>query len=305
MESLSTLPYTAKDLQTLSKAHVCRLMHQKAMSYLPLRVFFSSTSQKPGSPGPQENTGIVCGIHVSMGPKNPKWVFCIQAKDPLIVRSKKHIEIVPPEKRQTKLFAMAAWVHTCYYNWDVEGRVSNQSCYRRSAYTNTIAETEGKKVYFRDIFPSCLRDLSQLENIAKFLNGGYVVPTPAVDSGSPPHTNPVNFVVDVTGRSSMPGRGLHDINPCAARKRKRSTWTRKRNRQTPETKESQDELQEYVTNLAPPSKYPKTIDAASLEKLTTFPDPLYAVKMLLTMKSSPPQPSPVSLVPYPLSPLSQ
>jgi hypothetical protein len=224
-----------------------------------------------------------------MGPKNPKWVFCVKAKDPLIVKSKKHIEID---------------------NWDVEGRVSNQSCYRRSAYTNTLAEHQGKHVYFRDIFPSCLRDLSQLENIAKFLNGGYVVPKPTAVSSSA-LSNPVNFVVDVTGRSSMPGRGDHDVNPCAARKRKRSTWTRKRKRQTKEMKETSttktvgDAAVRDLVDASLQSKYPKTINDASLGKLNILHDPFYAANVLLDMKSSPPFPSPLppqSLVPYPLTP---
>lgn len=117
---------------------------------LPCRIRFGRSAQVEGStPGLDDHTGWLMQITQILKKNNstPTFGFDVAFLDPISVDTRtKTVSVVPYESRQWKLFSLCAFAHTCYWNWDVQGRVSSGSIYTCSSYANVEIEVE-KETY--------------------------------------------------------------------------------------------------------------------------------------------------------------
>jgi hypothetical protein len=230
--------YHVPYLQKLPSKTIFQLVAAEVRRHLPALIIFPSEPQHSGAPGPQQHAGILAGFAVEQVHKpKPKWKYGIFFEDPLNVVDSNTVHVLPADQRSYKVFGLNPFMATCYYNWDVEGRWGKKNCYRRSGYVKGMIQmSPGDSRHYEalgSIFPRAVREVSNMTEVCKFLNGTNNLPAanPQLASQLPKTFNPSNFLLDVGGRSSLKGRGDHDasMKSCArSRKNTRTKWTRKR-----------------------------------------------------------------------------
>lgn len=104
---------------------------------LPCRIQFPRPAQRPGAPGPKEHTGWL----MKMIFNGKQFEMDVAFEDPLSVEGVKATRL-PPHEHEWKFFTLCQFVHTCYVNWDVEGRVGAGKVYTRPAHDSTMVEME-------------------------------------------------------------------------------------------------------------------------------------------------------------------
>ena len=111
---------------------------------LPCRIQFPRRAQTPSSPGPSEHTGWVVEMRYTHSPAKKRnmnqFNFVIAFPDPLEVVDPFHIQRIPADQRKWKLFGLSSFVHTCYFNWDVSGWVSEGKTYTRPPHPSSNME---------------------------------------------------------------------------------------------------------------------------------------------------------------------
>ena len=116
---------------------------------LPCKIRFNRSAQVEGlTPGLNSHTGWLVRITQLIKTSNSKqnFEFEVAFLDPISVDKRtKMVSVVPYESRQWKLFSLCAFAHTCYWNWDEQGRVSSGSIYTCSPYANVDIEVEKDK----------------------------------------------------------------------------------------------------------------------------------------------------------------
>ena len=111
---------------------------------LPCRIQFPRPAQAPFAPGPSEHTGWALEMKYSYHPKQKRntiqFDLVIAFPDPLEVVDATHVRRLPSDQRKWKLFGLSSFVHTCYFNWDVEGKVSAGKLYTRPPHPSSMLE---------------------------------------------------------------------------------------------------------------------------------------------------------------------
>ena len=145
----TTTPTTIPDKSPVA-ADLVALFATEFNKRLPCRIRFGRSAQVEGStPGLDDHTGWMMQITQTFKRNNPTptFEFDVAFLDPISVDTRtKTVSVVPHESRQWKLFSLCAFAHTCYWNWDVQGRVSSGSIYTCSSYANVEIEVE-KETY--------------------------------------------------------------------------------------------------------------------------------------------------------------
>jgi hypothetical protein len=124
--------------------------------------FMDATKTLP-NPGPSEHTGWI----TKMWFDGKKFDFEVAYKDPLTFDKVGNVMRVPHDRRRWKSFTLCSFVHTCYFNWDVEKSVSVDKVYTRPAQTSLIVELTPSSsvdlshaVLVKDIVPLRKKDIS-------------------------------------------------------------------------------------------------------------------------------------------------
>jgi hypothetical protein len=208
----------------------------KLNAILPLPIRFDWQSQNPNSPGMSEHTGTLLKVQVNSRGLD----YVIEFKDPLeIVRHDEphiyvtdcrgvviasytdeelgmkyvgKISILPPSERQLKTFSGPAFVNTCFYHWDAEGRMAQNAVYVRDFYSETqvqiIPGDEKSWTKWGKILPPGLRTNNiNPDTCAEWM----AKDLPLSTSNSIPQDQQTEYYtqVQVRLRRSLFGRGAH------------------------------------------------------------------------------------------------
>jgi len=115
--------------------------------HLPCRVRFATKPQHAEAPGPKQHTGILFDVKLKTGKgkKNKStYEFYVLYNDPLNIKQDGTIDIIQDvTKRPLKVFTGFQFIMTCYYNWDVQGRLAPTTRYLRD-FRSQYTEVETK-----------------------------------------------------------------------------------------------------------------------------------------------------------------
>ncbi len=209
--------------------------------HLPCRVRFATKPQHAEAPGPKQHTGILFDVKLKTvkGNKNKStYEFYVLYNDPLDTTN------------ALKVFTGFQFIMTCYYNWDVEGRLAPTTRYLRdfrSQYTEV--ETQPNKwTTMRDILRTPDPDVPLNTSLLPQRNDTLVAMTQGFDTTmciERPH---------LYGRGGRSGGGVSGgisgrtkptkVKAVKTTKEKKKTTTKKRGRKPKKQNKYEDEDEE-------------------------------------------------------------
>jgi hypothetical protein len=256
----------------LEDTDVTSLIMEKLGKHLPCLIRFNRKAQDVDTPGYEDHTGILFGCHCVSG----NFEFGIYFKDPISTdKDMKHIELIPANKRQYKVFAGASFIMTCYYHWDSRGTLSNTTPYTRTFYEGAEIQLNPNSpntwVKMQKCFPKDVRNRTNNLDVFNFLTGKMDDDLPVANASlitklDPTKCHPTQFNA-LSGRRNLMGRGgpskktlnkTDKKEPSTKRKRipnlekKPNQHPQKRCRKPKQHKPSISEEDEEEENLSPP-----------------------------------------------------